>query len=171
MDNQDPTTLPLTIEDRDNLSADMIVDLHAAERHLQMIELSFVQQLRDTDEYRDIVKQHGKASADAALFIKTHRVLRQDERYRLNDLMRQIKGVYISMQRIFKAAMDHGTEKGYANMDPLMVEVNRLCYFQNLLRNIPDEDMIKVVSTLKALAKGNQVSDRIMERLNKTLTF
>ena len=66
---------------------------------------------------------------------------------------------------------EHGTLNGYDNMDPLMVEVNRLCYIQNLLRNISDEDMLRAVSTLKALAKGNQVSDRIMERLNKTLTF
>ena len=36
----DPTTQVLTIEDRDNLSADLLVNLHCAERHMNMIELS-----------------------------------------------------------------------------------------------------------------------------------
>ena len=44
----DPTTQVLTIEDRDNLSADMLVNLHCAERHMQLIELSYVQEIRDT---------------------------------------------------------------------------------------------------------------------------
>ena len=44
----DPTTQVLTIEDRDNLSADLLVDLHCAERHMTMIELSYVQEIRDT---------------------------------------------------------------------------------------------------------------------------
>ena len=171
MTEQDPTTQVLTIEDRDNLSADMLVNLHCAERHMTMIELSYVQEIRDTDEYRYLVKKHGKASAEATLFAQTHRILRNDERYQISQLMRHIGDVHKDMQRIFNAAMEHGTLNGYDNMDPLMVEVNRLCYIQNLLRNISDEDMLRAVSTLKALAKGNQVSDRIMERLNKTLTF
>ena len=49
--------------------------------------------------------------------------------------------------------------------------MNRLCYIQNLLRNISDEDMLKVYSTLKVLAKGDTVSDRILERINKTVTI
>ena len=48
MANQDPTTQVLTIEDRDNLSADLLIDLHCAERHMTMIELSYVQEIRDT---------------------------------------------------------------------------------------------------------------------------
>ena len=167
----DPTTQVLTIEDRDNLSADMLIDLHCAERHMTMIELSFVQQIRDTDEYRYLVKKHGKASAEATLFAQTHRILRNDERYQISQLMRHIGDVHKDMQRIFNAAMEHGTLNGYDNMDPLMVEVNRLCYIQNLLRSISDEDMLKVYSTLKVLAKGDTVSDRILERIKKTVTI
>ena len=85
--------------------------------------------------------------------------------------MRHIGDVHKDMQRIFNAAMEHGTLNGYDNMDPLMVEVNRLCYIQNLLRNISDEDMLKVYSTLKVLAKGDTVSDRILERIKKTVTI
>lgn len=165
-----PDEQPLDMLDRDNLSADLLVNLHCAERHMQMIELSFVQQIADTDEYRYLVKKYGKASAEATLFAQTRSILRNDERYQISNLMRHIQEVYKDMKRIFKAAMDHGTEEGYNNMDPLMVEVNRLCYIQNLLRNIPDEEMIKVYSTLKVLAKGNQVSDRVLERIKKTVT-
>lgn len=166
-----PDEQVLTIEDRDNLSADMLVNLHCAERHMTMIELSYVQQIRDTDEYRYLVKKHGKASAEATLFAQTHRILRNDERYQISQLMRHIADVHKDMQRIFNAAMEHGTLEGYDNMDPLMVEVNRLCYIQNLLRNISDEDMLKVYSTLKVLAKGDTVSDRILERIKKTVTI
>ena len=167
----DPTTQVLTIEDRDNLSADMLVNLHCAERHMTMIELSYVQEIRDTDEYRYLVKKHGKASVEAQAFAKSHRILRNDERYQISQLMRHIGDVHKDMQRIFNAAMEHGTLNGYDNMDPLMVEVNRLCYIQNLLRNISDEDMLKVYSTLKVLAKGDTVSDRILERIKKTVTI
>ena len=167
----DPTTQVLTIEDRDNLSADMLVNLHCAERHMTMIELSYVQEIRDTDEYRYLVRKHGKASAEATLFAQTHRILRNDERYQISQLMRHIGDVHKDMQRIFNAAMEHGTLEGYENMDPLMVEVNLLCYIQNLLRNISDEDMLKVYSTLKVLAKGDTVSDRILERIKKTVTI
>ena len=161
----------LTIEDRDNLSADMIVDLQCAERHMQMIELSYAQEIADTDEYRYLVKKHGKASVEAVAFRNAHKVLCNDERYQIGNLMQHIQEVHKDMQRIFKAAMDNGKEKGYNNMEPLMVEVNRLCYIQNLLRNIPDEQMIKVYSTLKVLAKGDCVSDRILERIKKTVTL
>ena len=149
----------------------MLVNLHCAERHMTMIELSYVQEIRDTDEYRYLVKKHGKASAEATLFAQTHRILRNDERYQISQLMRHIGDVHKDMQRIFNAAMEHGTLNGYDNMDPLMVEVNRLCYIQNLLRNISDEDMLKVYSTLKVLAKGDTVSDRILERIKKTVTI
>lgn len=166
-----PDEQPLDLLDRDNLSADMLVNLHCAERHMTMIELSYVQEIRDTDEYRYLVKKHGKASAEATLFAQTHRILRNDERYQISQLMRHIGDVHKDMQRIFNAAMEHGTLNGYDNMDPLMVEVNRLCYIQNLLRNISDEDMLKVYSTLKVLAKGDTVSDRILERIKKTVTI
>ena len=164
----EPKEQPLTIEDRDNLSSDLLVDLHAAEKHMQMIELSFVHEIQATENYKRLVKEKGKTNAEVILYAKTHRILRQDDRYRVNQVMQAFAAAHRAMQKIFNAAIENGVEDGYNNMEPLMVETNRLCLVQNLLRNISDEDMVKAISTIKVLAKADCVSDRIIDRLKQT---
>ena len=65
--------------------------------------------------------------------------------------------------------MQPGTEdKGRKEMemfDALQADSNQLAYIHALLSNVPESDMLKVISTLKVLAKDKMVSDRILEEL------
>ena len=139
----EPKEQPLTIEDRDNLSSDLLVDLHAAEKHMQMIELSFVHEIQATENYKRLVKEKGKTNAEVILYAKTHRILRQDDRYRVNQVMQAFAAAHRAMQKIFNAAIENGVEDGYIvsgfachHIIPFesaktQAEMERLCYDPN----------------------------------------
>ena len=55
--------------------------------------------------------------------------------------------------------------------DSIVHDQNILCYLYALLANCEGQDAeMKVVSTIKAMAKGNMVSDNILKRLVYRIT-
>ena len=161
----------MTIEDIKTLESLFIVEMHSAERIFRLIETGMETIYRESKDYKALVKKHGKPAADQIVRHYTHQVLTQDEQYNIGQILKVCKTLHHYMDRLTIAGieMQPGTEdKGRKEMemfDALQADSNQLAYVHALLSNVPQENEIKMISTLKALAKDNTVSQAILERL------
>ena len=161
----------MTIEDIKTLESLFIVEMHSAERIFRVIENGLADIYRQSKDYKQLVKKHGKPAADQIVRHYTHQVLTQDEQYNIGQLLKVCKTLHHFMDRLTIAGieMNPGTkDKGRKEaemFDALQSDSNLLAYRHALMVNIPDTEDIKVDSTLKLLAKDHTVSERIIERL------
>ena len=161
----------LTINDIKTLESMFIVEMHSAERIFRVIENGLANIYRQSKDYKKLVKQYGKAAADKIVKEYTNSVLTQDETYNIGKLLEECKTLHYYMDRLTAAGieMNPGTEdKGRKEMemfDALRADSNQLAYVHALLSNVPESDMLKVISTLKVLAKDHSVSPAILEEL------
>ncbi len=145
--------------------------MHSAERIFRLVENGMADIYRESKDYKKLVKQYGKPAADKIVTTYTHQVLTQDEQYNIGQLLKVCKTLHHYMDRLTIAGieMNPGTEdKGRKEMemfDALQADSNQLAYVHALLSNVPESDMLKVISTLKVLAKDHSVSDQILEEL------
>ena len=163
--------MTLTLQDIKTLESLFIVEMHSAERIFRLVETGMADIYRQSKDYKKLVKQHGKPAADQIVRHYTHQVLTQDEQYNIGQLLKVCKTLHHYMDRLTIAGieMNPGTEdKGRKEMemfDALQADSNQLAYVHALLSNVPEPDMLKVISTLKVLAKDHSVSPRILEEL------
>lgn len=161
----------LTLSDIKTLESMFIVEMHSAERIFRVIENGLANIYRESKDYKKLVKQYGKAAADKIVKDYTHSVLTQDETYNIGKLLEECKTLHYYMDRLTAAAIaidPNAEDKGRKEMemfDALRADSNQLAYVHALLSNVPESDMIKVISTLKVLAKDNSVSTAILEEL------
>jgi len=157
----------LTQQDLDQLCGMMIIFLHSAERIVQMIELAYDEQYRNCRDYQKLVKLYGQPNADTIVKASVRKVIRNDERLNLSRLLKIGQDFHKAMERITNEGMKAHAENGseIANFNAIEHDTNLLCYIYALMANVPDGDDIKLLSTLKVLAKEQRVSDRILDRL------
>ena len=147
-----------------------IVEMHAAERILRLIESGMEKIYRESKDYKRLVKKMGKVAADKIVKEYTHRVLTQDEQYNVGRLLEECKTLHHYMDRLTAAtAIDQqAQDKGitYVDMfDALIHDASLLAYRHAIMYNVRPEDEIKVDSALKALAKDHCISDEILKEL------
>ena len=163
--------MTLTIEDIKTLESMFIVEMHSAERIFRVIENGLADIYRQSKDYKQLVKQYGKAAADKIVTTYTHRVLSHDEQYNCGKLLEVCKTLHHYMDRLTAAAIaidPQAEDKGRKEMemfDALQHDGNLLAYRHALMVNIPDTEDIKVDSMLKLLAKDNNASEAILEQL------
>ena len=161
----------MTIEDIKTLESLFIVEMHSAERIFRLVENGMADIYRESKDYKALVKKHGKPAADQIVRHYIHQVLTQDEQYNIGQLLKVCKTLHHYMDRLTIAGieMNPGTkDKGRKEMemfDALQSDSNQLAYVHALLSNVPESDMLRVISTLKVLAKDKMVSDQIIDRL------
>ena len=163
--------MTLTIEDIKTLESMFIVEMHSAERIFRVIENGLADIYRQSKDYKQLVKQYGKAAADKIVTTYTHRVLSHDEQYNCGKLLEVCKTLHHYMDRLTAAAIaidPKAEDKGRKEMemfDVLQHDAQLLAYRHGLMANVRPEDEIKVDSILKALAKDHHASEAILEQL------
>lgn len=163
--------MTLTIEDIKTLESMFIVEMHSAERIFRVIENGLADIYRQSKDYKQLVKQYGKAAADKIVTTYTHRVLSHDEVYNIGKLLEVCKTLHHYMDRLTAAAIaidPQAEDKGRKEMemfDVLQHDAQLLAYRHALMVNIPDTEDIKVDSMLKLLAKDHHASEAILEQL------
>jgi hypothetical protein len=168
----DPINEPLTETDLDVLSGMMIIFLHSAERIIRIIELEYERRYQEGTEYKRLCRLHGKAAVDAMMGAKVKEVIRGDERNKLGKILKAAKEFHLHMETLNesgrKAHRSDVTE--WETFDAIIHDVNVLCYMYGLMGNsTTDDDELKILSTLKLLAKGDRVSPRVMARLKENV--
>lgn len=162
---------PLTLQDLKVLESLFIIEMHSAEHIFRLVENGMEEIYKQSKDYKKLVKQYGKLRADQIVKTYTHRVLTQDEQFNIGKLLEVCKTLHHYMDRLTVAGieMKPGTkDKGRKEaemFDALQADSNQLAYVHALLSNVPESDMLKVISTLKVLAKDHSVSPRILEEL------
>lgn len=161
----------MTIQEIKRLESMFIVEMHAAERILRLIESGMEKIYRESKDYKRLVKKMGKVAADKIVKEYTHRVLTHDETYSIGLLLEECKKLHHYMDRLTAAAIaidPNAEDKDIKEMDmfdALIHDANLLAYRHGLMANVRPEDEIKVDSALKALAKDHCVSDEILKEL------
>lgn len=161
----------MTIQEIKRLESMFIVEMHAAERILRLIESGMEKIYRESKDYKRLVKKMGKVAADKIVKEYTHRVLTQDETYNCGLLLEECKTLHYYMDRLTAAAIaidPNAEDKDIKEMDmfdALIHDANLLAYRHGLMANVRPEDEIKVDSALKALAKDHCISDEILKEL------
>ncbi len=158
----------LTDDELDVLSGMMIIFMHSFEKLLSMTELHYEAQYRASKEYKQFVRMYGKAYVDNQLKEKVRNIVRGDDRNKLGKVLKAAKEFHREMENLTQSGVASHKE-GITDADSLSAivhDVNFLCYAYALMANTTrDDDEIKILSTLKLLAKGNRVSENLMNKL------
>ena len=165
-----PINEPLTDTDLDVLSGMMVIFLHSAERIIKIMEMEYERRYRAGKEYKQYVKRFGKAKTDELVKQEVRRVVRGDERNQLGKILKAGKDYQRLIEVLNKTARNAHKEgvTEWDSFDAIIHDVNMLCYIYGLIGNCPnDDDEIKLLSTLKLLAKGDRVSPRVLARLKE----
>lgn len=170
-------TLPkgmYTNEELDALSGMIVVFLHAVERTVRMVASHYEAEYRAKDEYKRYCKMYGQSVVEARLGKVSESFVRNDERNKIGLLIRRAES--------FLAAMEPFTERTVSlhrddvstmeNFDALMNDANLISYLYALYANCPGEkDALKIVSTMKILAKRKTISQRLLDQLAEGISY
>lgn len=162
----------MTEKDIDMLSNMMLIFFHAGEKCLQIVEDHFVKEHRASQEYKEIKKRVGKIAADEILKTHVKDVLRHDMKFKYGEVIKraeQLKQMMdtITLASIGASAKDIDSAEAY---DLLHHDVNWLCKFYAYVTNITSEsDAVKLESAVKMYAKGNMISEKIMDKFDVVL--
>lgn len=159
----------LSDADLDVLSGMMIIFMHSAEKILQVMENHYFAEYRAGAEYKQLCKQYGKAAVDKAARDQIQHIVRGDERNKLGKILKAAENFHYQMQTLTESAFAaHGEEITDADsMTAIIHDTNVLCYLYALMGNCDGkDDEIKIISTIKAFAKGKRVSENVLNKLN-----
>lgn len=156
----------ITEHEADIASAGMEVMIHAAERFIEVLCQHYEQKIRERDEYKQLRKLYGKARADEYVRKLNRRMLMQDEKMRL--------GEWVHTARTLLAKTDRCTEVGMAckkhedvsageMFSALQNDANAMCRLFLYYGNIPEENMVKMESTMKVLGTRTEVPTSFIE--------
>ncbi len=158
----------LSETDIDVLSGMMIIFLKAAEKCIQTMELHYEAEYRAGKEYKAYCKLYGKAVTDAIVSKQVRKVIRGDERNRLGKILQAASEMHRQMDYLVDSGMQAHpdnitTEQAF---DAMQHDTNFLCYLYALMGNCNGkDDEIKIISTIKAFAKGDRVSDNVLDKM------
>ncbi|MCM1034955.1 MAG: hypothetical protein NC229_08930 [Bacteroides sp.] len=160
----------LTEQEQDVLSGMMVVFFHAAERCVQVLENHYRAQYQAGKDYKMIVRKIGKAKADEIVKQQVTRIVRGDERNNIRRILDTCKALHQQMENLSDSAINSHADgvEAWQMFDNLQHDVNFLCKIYALMGNCNGrDDEIKLESTLRTLAKGNRVSERIIEEFKQ----
>lgn len=160
----------LTNDEVDTLSGMMIVFMHAAERCLQLCENHYEAEYRAGKEYMYLRKRYGKIAADEILHKQVKRVIRGDERNKLGKILEAADRFHKAMESLSGRAIALHVDEvnDMEAFDHLLHDVNFLCYAYALMANCKeDKDELRIISSLKIMAKGDSVSDNLLNILKE----
>ena len=109
----------MTIQEIKRLESMFIVEMHAAERILRIIESGMEKIYRESKDYKRLVKKMGKVAADKIVKEYTHRVLSHDEQYNCGKLLEVCKTLHHYMDRLTAAAIaidPNSEDKGHTRL-------------------------------------------------------
>lgn len=158
----------LSDEDLDVLSGMMVVFMHAAEKCLSKMETHYELEYMAGKEYQYYCKIYGKDKTDAIVHNQVRKVIRGDERNQLGKIIKAAKDFHKAQEKLFETAIKSHTKEttDVQSLDGLMHDVNFLCYVYALMCNCNgSDDEIKLLSTVKVMAKGDRVCDNLLEKL------
>ena len=149
----------------DALTGMMIVLFHAGERCSQIITQQYAAQYKASKDYQLLCKMYGRAKADLMVQEQTEKILTQADKMQVKRICKQAEDLHRSIERMTDFAIAVGEqEQAFDNFDALLNDANNVCklaaYYANI---ITEEDMLKADSTLKTLAKGQRISETIMQ--------
>lgn len=155
----------LTTQEMDALTGLMIVLFHAGERCSQLIAQQYELQYKQSQVYKALCKKYGKTQADLIVKEQTQRILTQADKMQVKRICKQAEDLHRSIERMTGFAIEIGEqEQAFDNFDALLNDANNVCklaaYYANI---ITEEDMLKADGTLKTLAKGQRISETIMQ--------
>ncbi len=154
------------------LSGMMIIFMHAAERCVRLMEQHYEAEYRAGADYKRICKALGRAKTDEIVRQQTKKIVRGDERNNIGRLLKLAADFENAMERLtlsgIRAHSEDTTE--VQAFDAIIHDVDYLCYLYALMVNCNGkDDEIKITSALKALAKGDRVSDRLLNMFNQNI--
>lgn len=162
----------LSDQDLDVLSGMLIIFLHAAEKVVNVIETNKALEYMAGNEYKYYCRMYGKARTDEVVKQQARKVIRGDKRLELGNLLATAKKLHQQMEKITNEGMTAHSEdiSDVRAFDAIEHDANFLVYMYGIMGNVDgDNDEIKLISTLKAMAKGHRVSDNLLSKLEVKL--
>lgn len=162
----------LSDQDLDVLSGMLIIFLHAAEKVVSIIENNKALEYMAGSEYKYYCKLYGKARTDQVVKEQARKIIRGDKRLDLGNLLATAKKLHQMMEKVTSEGMIAHSEEisDVQAFNAIEHDVNFLVYMYGIMGNVDcDNDELKLISTLKAMAKGHRVSDNLLSKLEVKL--
>lgn len=158
----------LTQHDADVMASLLFTATRLAERAVEVMEQYHEEAYTTTADYKVLVKQVGIAHARQILHDTNKRVMRNDDKCRLNEWIKAADTLHKATERLTIASMDpknlNDTSISAATMFDWIQEgaaiLGRLFI---TFGNVDEEDIVKVESYAKVLKKRNETDLGLLE--------
>ena len=170
----EPKDQALTREDIQRLEAMFHQSAQEMYVLVHLIELGLFGLYQKTKDYKALVKLHGKTRADEIVRTTVHdQLFNHDEQYNCGIILRKANELKTWLDRLFNVGIEvhksvpDAASKEWQMAESLLADGKTLAYRHALQCCIDPKDDIKVDSTLRALAKHDTISERIMGQLRQ----
>lgn len=156
----------VTEHEADIASAGLEVMIHAAERFIEVLLLHYEGKIRERDEYKQLKKQYGKAVADEYVRRLNRQLLMQDQKMRLGEWCKAARTLLAKTERCTEVGMackKHEDVSAGDMFSALQNDANAMCRLFLYYGNIPEENMVKMESTMKVLGTRTEVPTSFIE--------
>lgn len=155
-----------------NILANMMtMCFHAGEKFLHVIQQHLEAEYRASNDYQQIKKHCGKIVADEILKRQATKFLFQDHKLKYGQMIKLADQIKLMMEAITDDIISckrDGVDYAEA-YDSINSDANWLCKFYSLMNNVTNEtDWIKIESVIKLYAKGDVVSENILNNFDPT---
>lgn len=158
----------LTTEEQDVVCGMMVIFLKCVDKYIRLLENHYHAEYRASKEYKVLVERVGKIEAERIVGYTVRKIVRGDKRNKIGRLLKIAEDFHNTIELLENNAM-HFHREGVSDIDAfdgMQWDMNWLCYLYALIANCEEEkDSIRIISTVKAMAKGHLVSDKLLEKL------
>lgn len=148
----------------------MLVFIHAVERIIYIVEENYAAVYRQSADYQRLCKKFGRARANMMVDIQATKIVSQQTKNRYRAIVEQTKRLkqmidQVSDIALTAACIANKDVTGADAYDAMRQDVNFLLNLYALCCNCEGEDdAVKILSTVKVLAKVPRVTDNILSR-------
>lgn len=159
-----PEQLSQKMRNAKTLESMLLQTYHEQELLMRAIEDELTDIYMEQQEYKQLVKLYGRNAPQVAR-AGVRQMLTHESLFNLNLAREDIRKFKFHMEKVTLAAIDGGDVVSCGEMsDALNHDANLFAYRHALMISIPAKDDIKLDSTLRLLAKDNNLPESILNK-------
>lgn len=151
-----------TNDDMKTLSSLIVGAMHEIEVCVSLTEEHFRRDYEKSKEFKKIKKQYGVAAAKAALNEITRNQIRGEQVMMIGRFLEECKRFHLLMEKVMDIVFDISSMNAMETYDAVMHDANYRAMCNCLVMNVPDENLLKMESTLKVLGREPVVRSELI---------
>lgn len=161
-----------TKDDMKTLSSLIVGAMQEIELCVSLTEEHFRRDYEQSKEYKKIKKQYGVAAAKAVVAEITRNQIRGEQVMMIGRFLEECKRFHSLMEKVMDIVFDISSLNAAETFDAVMHDANYRAFVNCLVMNVPDNNLLKMESTLKVLGREPVVRSELINHFkNQSMKY